>query len=160
MGEVRAIDGALLDAVSAQAAAGPRGRKNYNFHAADDAPAHRLLNAIEPGSYVAPHCHLGHGKDETFLVVRGRLGLVVFTSTGEVAQTFALAPLGADGGTAGVDIPRGTFHSVVALAPGTVFFEAKAGPYAPSTPEERAAWAPAEGTPEAAEYYRKLVALF
>ena len=51
------IDVELLDTVSAAAQTSPRGRKNHNFHTADAAQCHRLLNAIEPGSYVAPHRH-------------------------------------------------------------------------------------------------------
>lgn len=154
---VTLIDGALLDAVSAEAKAGPRLRKNRNFHRADDEPGHRLLNAIEPGSYIAPHRHLDAFKDETMLVLRGRLGLVLFDDEGRVART---AVLGADGEALGVDIARGTWHMVLALASDTVFFEAKAGPYRPLTQEERASWAPAEGDAEAAAYQRRLAGLF
>jgi cupin fold WbuC family metalloprotein len=59
---LRLLDRALLDAVSSDAAARPRLRANYNFHPADDFPAHRLLNAIEPGSYLPPHRHLDPNK--------------------------------------------------------------------------------------------------
>ena len=37
-------------------------------------------------------------------------------------------------------------NTLVALETGTVFFEAKAGPYRPLIPAEKAAWAPAEGS--------------
>ena len=151
------IDAALLDAVTAEAKASPRLRKNRNFHRADDEPAHRLLNAIEPGSYLMPHRHLEVHKDETFVVLRGRLGLVLFDDAGTVVQTAVVGP-GAQ--ALGVDIPRGTWHSAVALESGTVFLEAKAGPYRPLTAEERAAWAPAEGDPEAPGYLRRLCGLF
>ena len=43
----RRIDRHLLDDVSRQARESPRLRKNLNFHATDDFPAHRLLNARE-----------------------------------------------------------------------------------------------------------------
>ena len=52
------IDNALLDEVCAEAAASPRRRKNRNLHPADDHPAHRLLNAMQPDSYIPPHRHL------------------------------------------------------------------------------------------------------
>ena len=154
---IRLIDAALLDAVSAEAQASPRRRKNRNFHGADDDAAHRLLNAIEPGSYVAPHRHLDAQKDETMVVLRGRMGLVLFDDQGGVALT---AVLGADGDALGVDIAHGTWHSVLALESGTVFLEAKAGPYLPLTPEEHAAWAPAEGEAGAASYLDRLRRLF
>ena len=72
------IDQALLDSVSLEAGRNPRQRKNRNFHADDTAPAHRLLNAIEPGSYLMPHRHLDANKDETMIVLRGRMGVIFF----------------------------------------------------------------------------------
>ena len=69
------IDQALLDSVSSEASSSLRRRKNRNFHADDAAPAHRLLNAIEPGSYLMPHRHLDANKDETMVVVRGRMAV-------------------------------------------------------------------------------------
>lgn len=151
------IDHALLDAVSAEAAASPRQRKNRNFHPHNDYPGHRLLNAIEPGSYVPPHRHLDPLKDETMIVVRGRLGLVIFNDAGDIIGQHDLT---AAGPALGVDIPHGTWHSVLALEPGTVFLEAKSGPYALLTDAERATWAPAEDSPDATAYQQRLAALF
>jgi cupin fold WbuC family metalloprotein len=153
---IRLIDAALLDEVTAEARAGPRGRKNRNFHAADSQPAHRLLNAIEPGSYVAPHRHRHPDKGETMLVLRGTLGLVTFDDTGAVVNAVKVS----HGGTPiGVDIPHDTWHTVFALESGTVFFEAKAGPYVPLAADEKAAWAPAEGDPAAAACLARWVQL-
>ena len=147
------IDQALLDAVSLAASASPRRRRNRNFHASDAAPAHRLLNAIEPGSYLPPHRHLDPNKDETMVVVRGRLGVVFFDDQGQVWQTAVLA---AAGTVCGVNIPYGLYHTVLALDPGTVMLEAKAGPYLPLLENERATWAPGEGEPAAAAYAQSL----
>ncbi len=154
---LRFIDNALLDEVGVEARQSPRGRKNRNFHSADDCPAHRLLNAIEPGSYVAPHRHLDPHKDETMIVLRGRLGLVIFDEAGGVLRTAVLAA-GAD--SFGVDIPHGSWHTVLALDPGTVFFEAKAGPFRALTAAERASWAPPEGDAAATPYGEWLRRLF
>lgn len=154
---LRLIDTQLLDAVSAAALASPRGRKNHNFHRDDADPGHRLLNGIEPGSYIAPHRHLDPLKDETMVVLRGRLGLMLFADDGTPGSALVL---GAGGDALGVDIPHGTWHSVLALDPGTVFLEAKAGPYLPLTSEERAAWAPAEGAAAAPAYAQGLRRLF
>lgn len=154
---IRLIDRALLAEVSAEAQAHPRRRKNRNFHVADEAPGHRLLNAIEPGSYVMPHRHQDPAKGETMICLQGRLGLVEFDVHGQVVGTAVLAP-GSD--CLGVDIPPGVFHSVLALERGTVFLEAKAGPYRALTAEERASWAPAEGESAVEAYGRMLRALF
>ena len=151
------IDRALLDRVSESARTSPRLRKNHNFHHDEADLSNRLLNAIEPGSYVVPHRHLDTAKDETFVVLRGRFGLVLFDESGNVIRREVLDSAGP---VLGVTIPHGTFHSIVSLAPGSVFFEAKAGPYAALTPEERAHWAPAENDPGADAYRRQMEALF
>ena len=151
------IDGALLDRVSESARSSPRLRKNYNFHQSEADISNRLLNAIEPGSYVVPHRHLDSSKDETFVVLRGRFGLVLFDEAGNVIRQELLDSAGP---VFGVTIPHGTFHSIVSLAPGSVFFESKAGPYAALTPEERAPWAPAESDAAAGIFRRRLEALF
>jgi cupin fold WbuC family metalloprotein len=147
------IDAGLLGAVTDQARASPRRRKNYNFHAQEADPANRLLNAMEPGSYVQPHRHLDPTKDETFIVVRGRFGLVLFDGDGAVARTAVLA---ASGDAIGADVPYGTYHTLISLESGSVFFEAKAGPYRPIGEQERAPWAPPEGDPRAAAYLADL----
>lgn len=151
------ISQSLLDKVSAEARLSPRRRKNRNFHVGDDAAAHRLLNALEPDSYVAPHRHLDPAKAESIVALRGRFGVVLFDDEGSVTGTAALAPTGAD---MGIDLPAGTYHTIFALESGSVFFEAKAGPYVPITPAERAPWAPAEGSAEAPAYLATLKALF
>ena len=61
---------------------------------------------------------------------------------------------------ASVSIPHGIYHTLVALEPGSVFFEAKAGPYAPLTSQEKAPWAPVEGEPRASSYLAELTRLF
>ncbi|MEO8165321.1 MAG: WbuC family cupin fold metalloprotein, partial [Betaproteobacteria bacterium] len=140
-----------------EAAASPRRRKNFNFHALESAPANRLLNAIEPDSYVRPHRHLDPAKDETLVVLRGAVGLVVFDDKGAVLQHAALR---AGTGAIGVDIPHATWHTFVGLEPGSVIFEAKAGPYQPLARDEKAFWAPAEEDPTAGAYLEKLNNLF
>jgi cupin fold WbuC family metalloprotein len=151
------IDTHLFDSLSAQAAASLRRRKNLNFHPHESAPANRLLNAIEPDSYVQPHRHLDPAKDETLVVLRGAVGLVVFEEGGRIFQHAALR---AGSSAIGVDIPHGTWHTFVALDPGSVIFEAKAGPYMPLAHEEKAPWAPAEGDSAAVVYLDKLMNLF
>ncbi|HEY5514427.1 MAG TPA: WbuC family cupin fold metalloprotein, partial [Geomonas sp.] len=81
---MKIIGQADLDAVSAAARTAPRLRKNHNLHDSDAAACHRLFNAIEPGSYIRPHRHLDPDKDETFVLVRGSLGIVIFDEAGQV----------------------------------------------------------------------------
>ncbi len=154
---ITVIDQALLAEVSAEAKQAPRRRRNRNFHPADDYRGHRLLNAIEPDSYVMPHRHLDPAKDESIVCLRGRLGIVVFGPSGLVDRNILLVPAGEN---VGVDIPHGIYHTVLALESGTVFFEAKAGPYVPLAGDEKAPWAPVEGDAGVADYLAQLRRLF
>ena len=151
------IDNRLLDETSEAARTSPRRRKNHNFHVSEEQIVNRLLNAVEPGSYIQPHRHLDPNKDETFIVVRGRFGLVLFDEAGNVVHSAILA---ASADAVGANIPHGTYHTLVSLQPGSVFFEAKAGPYVPISDAERAPWAPGEGEPGAMEYLARLEQLF
>lgn len=157
MNDIRIVDRAALDRLTAEAAASPRLRKNLNFHASDEDACHRLLNAVEPRTYIQPHRHLGVGKEETVAVLRGKLGVVVFDEAGAVTRKFVMTP---GGENVAVHVPRALWHTWVVLEPGSVFLESKAGPYRPFAPEEKAPWAPPEGDPKAAGYLASLEALF
>lgn len=150
------IDQQQLDRLSGQARENPRLRKNLNIHPNDEFCSHRLFNAIEPGSYIRPHRHLDPVKDETFVIIRGKLGVIMFDEQGNVAEKVLLEPAG----TVALDIPHGWFHSAVSLEPGTIFFEAKAGPYLPLAAAEKADWAPEDTASTAGGYLERLKALF
>jgi cupin fold WbuC family metalloprotein len=147
------IDATLCDAATAASQKSARRRENHNFHTRASDAAHRLLNAVEPGSYIPPHRHLDPSKDETFVVLRGRFGLICFDDAGAVTRAVRLEP---GGPVFGANLPSGTYHTLVSLEPGSVFFEAKAGPYVPLTDAERAPWAPREGDEESAAYLETL----
>ena len=153
---IKVIDDRVLDEVSAQARRSPRLRMNHNLHPSDGSACHRFFNAIEPGSYIQPHRHLDPEKDETLVLIRGRLGVLSFDPSGAVTES---AVLGA-GGAMVVDLPHGRYHTAVSLASGTIFLEVKAGPYLPFSPEEKAPFAPEEGSPEVAGYLERLKELF
>ena len=157
MSNIQNIDRTLLDRVSAQAKESPRRRRNYNFHAADSEASHRLLNAIEMDSYIPPHCHKDPSKDETIVVLRGKFGILFFDGQGNVTSQAVMSP---SGDAVGVNIPHGVFHTLIALQPGSVFFESKAGPYQPLKPEEKASWAPQEGEPDTQKFLAKYRSLF
>jgi len=89
------------------------------------------------------------------IVLRGILGVVFFDDAGQVSGVVKLIP---GGENVAVNIPVGSYHSVLGLEPGTVFFEAKAGPYRPLLPEEKAPWAPGEGDDRAEAYHAGLLA--
>jgi len=149
---MKIFDCTVLDALTAAAQQNPRGRQNLNLHPHDGFCAHRLFNAIEPGSYIRPHRHLDPNKDETFVLVRGRLAVLEFADSGKVSAAVVLMP-----GEA-ADVPAGAWHTAVSLEPGTIFFEAKAGPYLPLSEKEFADWSPGAESPEVASYLAALEA--
>ncbi len=157
MNQIKIVTQQMLDDLNVAAAAAPRRRKNFNVHYSEQSPCNRLYNAGEPDTYIQPHCHADPTKDETMLMIRGVMGVVFFDAQGHVTQTTRLE---AGGANVAVTIPAGQFHTSVMLAPGSMIFEAKAGPYAALQPHEKGAWAPAEGTPEAIAYLAQLKHLF
>ncbi len=118
------IDKNLLDKVSAKAKTSPRLRMNYNFHQSLDEKCHRFLNAVEPGTEVPIHRH--PTKDETFVILRGKVRVSTYNDEGNVIESVILC---AEEGKYGVNIPKGVWHTIEAMEPDSVIFECKEGPF-------------------------------
>ncbi|WP_028239680.1 WbuC family cupin fold metalloprotein [Stutzerimonas azotifigens] len=140
MSSPRYFDRSLFQALAAAADNCPRQRHHHLLHRPDE-PCQRLLMGLQPSTYVAPHRHLDDDKAECLIVLGGRLGLLIFDEQGGVREQRLLE---AGGDCLGVDIPPGLYHALVVLAPDSLLFECKAGPYLPLTDAERAPWAPRE----------------
>ena len=124
------IDKQLLDDVSRQAQKSDRLRMNYNFHQSLDDKCHRFLNAVEPGTKVEIHRH--PTKDESFVLLRGKVRVNTYNDDGTVMESVILCP---EEGLYGVDIPKNVWHNVESLESGSVFFECKEGPFVPHEEE-------------------------
>jgi cupin fold WbuC family metalloprotein len=140
--------------LSCEAAAAPRLRKNLNLHDDYADPCQRLLNALEPGTYIRPHRHLSPAKAECFLAVRGRMTLLVFDDDGAIE---CVVPFGEGSDIVVIELPPGAWHTLIPVVAGSVFFETKPGPYEPLSDKDFAPWAPAEGSAEASTYLAGLV---
>lgn len=123
---MKIIDQTLLDKVSAEAKESPRLRMNFNFHQSSDEKCHRFLNAVEPGTEVEIHRH--PTKDETFVLLRGRVVVYTYNDDGSVLESVELNP---NEGRYGVNILKGVWHKVESLESDSVFFECKEGPFVP-----------------------------
>ena len=148
------LDGDTVGATAAKARGARRGRCNFNLHPTLADPVQRFLNVFQPGSYVRPHRHDAH-RWELFLLLEGEAAALVFDDAGDVIETAVLRR----GGARAVEIAGGVWHTLLALAPDTLLFEVKPGPYAPVTDKDFAAWAPAEGAPECADFLTRWTAL-
>ncbi len=130
------------------AKAAPRQRANLNVHTSTDANVQRLFIATEPDTYMRPHRHPESHKWEFFVVLRGRLDLLVFSASGELTQRIALSPTT----TPAVEIPPGVFHAYVCMEPGTIGLEVKEGAYIPTSEHDFAPWSPPERSAGVAGY--------
>lgn len=121
---MKIIDRNLLDKVSTEAKESPRLRMNYNFHQSLEDKCHRMLNAVEPGTIVPIHRH--PTKDESFVVIRGKVKVSTYNDDGSVIESVVLCH---EDGRYGVDIPKGVWHTLEAMEPNSVIFECKEGPF-------------------------------
>lgn len=142
---IQIVDQKLLDQVSAKAQASQRLRMNHNLHQLEDR-VQRMLNALEPDTYVRPHRHIDPPKVEMFVILRGKSAVLIFDDDGNLESTIILSPQD----ICAVDIPAGHWHSLIALESGTIVMEAKDGPYIASTDKDFAAWAPRENSRDSA----------
>lgn len=156
MTEPRFIDRELFTELAEKAAANPRGRQHHNFHQMEE-PCHRMAIGLQSHTYIPPHRHLSADKAEALLVLKGRLGLLIFSDSGEV---LAKRVLEAGGDCVGVDLPPGVFHALVVLEDDSLLFECKAGPYKAVGAGEQAEWAPREGEAGVADYQAWMRAQF
>ncbi len=141
---VQRITHSDLDELTAAAQRGTRRRQNRNLHPALTDPVQRLLNALEPGTYVPPHRHAIPAKWELMALLTGRAVLLTFNDAGVIQERIDL-----DTGTPVIEVPPATWHTLAALVPHTVLLEVKPGPYVPVAPVDVAPWAPAEGSLDA-----------
>jgi cupin fold WbuC family metalloprotein len=125
---------------------------NHNFHRHEE-PVQRMLNAIEPGSYVRPHRHADPPKWEMFVCLRGRGAVVVFDDDGRIADLFRLDHAQ---GRYGAEIAAGAWHSIISLAPSSVFLEIKEGPYEAKQAAAFAPWSPSTDDPAVAAFLAAL----
>ncbi len=131
----------------------PRKRIILPFHKVPEASLHRMLNALQPYSYIRPHRHLHPPKTESVIVLQGAVLCFLFNPKGQVEEVHTLA---AGSEYIGIDSEPGIFHTFLALAENTVLFEVKPGPYEESSDKDFASWAPAEGTTESQDYMEHL----
>lgn len=150
---MKIIGDKLIAEVSSQAKLSLRKRQNYNFHETLDAILQRMLNALEPGTYVQPHKHESPDKVEAFIILKGKVLVVEFDDTGNIKQSCILS---AEKQIFGCEIAPKTWHTIAALEPNSVVYEIKEGPYSPINDKNFAPWAPKEEDPDCESYLKDL----
>jgi len=149
---VTCIDHALISQAIQMSRPSPRKRIILPFHRAAGDKMHRMLNAVQPGSYIRPHRHLHPPKAESVIVLKGTILYVVFNAQGDVTGKWTLSAVSH---SIGVDSEPGVMHTFIAMEEDSVMFEVKPGPYDPIDDKDFAVWAPEEGQPECSMFLDK-----
>ena len=129
----------------------PRKRLIQPIQRTQEAPVQRLLNFLQPETYVQPHRHPLPDATESLLWISGELEVLVFSDEGRITDRLLL-----DSNMPMIDIASGVWHGMIVRAEDTLIFEVKKGPYNPETDKEFASWAPPEGSSESLAYLHKL----
>lgn len=98
-------------------------------------------DAIGIDSCIRTHRHALHTKEESLILVRGLFSLVLFA---EIIEIQKIIRFGTEHSAevVGMDVVSGIWHTIVALRPGSVLLELKAGPFNLNAAKEPAPWAP------------------
>jgi cupin fold WbuC family metalloprotein len=148
---MKVFSASLLDELAARAAASPRRRAHLNVHADATDIVQRFFVAVDRESYIRPHRHLA--RSELAIVVRGAFEVITFDEQGGITGR---ETVGAGTPLLGFEMPRATWHTLIAREDGSTFLEIKQGPYDPATASEFAPWSPAEGDPGSHDFLRRL----
>lgn len=124
------------------------------LHRTQQAEVQRLVNFIQPGTYITPHKHPLPHATESLVILQGQIRFFTFDDNGNVLtdQTLTSNPV-----PGVIDIEPDVWHSFVVQKSDTILFECKKGPYDAETDKEFAGWAPREGDPDAAGWMENLM---
>lgn len=149
-------DDSLVEISRLLAEKNDRGRAIIRIHD-DGQEMHLMINTIGTDSYVVPHRHNQPTKSETFRILQGSLGVLLFDDEGEIKDIIILSADSLDERKI-VTIRSGIWHTVVPLTDSATIIEGKRhdGGYDPKTDKEFPSWAPLENDPNAENYARYL----
>ena len=149
------LETSQIEAGVAASRSSARGRLMQILQRDSQCQVQRLLNFMQPGSYVQPHCHPEPHAIETVTPLQGAIHVWIFDATGEVQCCRTL--LAGSPTSCLLDMEPGVWHTFAAAEPDTVVLEIKRGPYDAATDKQFADWAPAESAVGAAEYLQRLM---
>lgn len=151
---MKKIDATLINKVIKLAKESPRKRVNFNFHDGPADPLQRMLNSMQPGTYLQPHKHENPDKREAFIALTGKFVIIQFHDDGRIADHMILEPRKFNHAA---EVDARTYHTIICLEPDSIIYELKDGPYNPSDDKNFASWAPKEGNKECEAYLQQLL---
>ena len=84
----------------------------------------RMINAVQPDSYIPPHKHLH--KTEVFIALCGKFLVVEYDDFGGIKEYCIISGKGENNGA---EIQMNTWHNFIALKKDSVLYEFIDGPY-------------------------------
>lgn len=129
--DVQQINEKMLISLHEVAKESERKRVNLDLRTTPEDTSQRMLNVLEPGTEVPIHRH--ENTSETIVCLEGCMDVVIYEVSAEKVGGFVekcryrLCPREAQ---YGVQLPKGTWHSVEVYEPSTIF-EAKDGRFVP-----------------------------
>ena len=151
---LRTITRLDIDDLMREARSSQRKRAILRLHRHEE-PVQRMVNALLPGTYIAPHKHENPDKVELFNILFGKVAVLQFTELGKVEE---IVKLDAQGDIRIVDIAPRTYHTIIPLEPSAAL-EIIQGPYIAETHKQFASWAPQEGNAKAGDYLMYLTSI-
>ena len=85
------------------------------------------LNKLD-SALAAPSVHHHPTKDKTFILLRVKVWVLTYNDEGKVQEDVVLS---LEDDRYGVYIPKGAWHKLESLEPGSVMVECKEGPFVP-----------------------------
>lgn len=152
-GDLFQLTSVIVDKALAASRSSNRLRMIYPVQRSQEAEVQRLINFLQPGTYIRPHKHPMPHASESIVLLQGSIRFFTFDESGEILTDNALSSKTIPDV---IDIEPGTWHSFLVLEPDTMIFECKKGPYNAETDKEFASWAPEEGDDNAAEFMKNL----
>ena len=119
----------------------PRKRFILPIHRTQNAPVQRMMNFLQPGTYIRPHKHPRPGAIETIVALTGHIRFFIYSEDGEVTHQCELISGAAN---CLIDIEDNVWHGFEVLSPDTIIFECKMGPYDAELDKTFAPWSEPE----------------
>lgn len=146
---IKKIDKLIIEKTLQEARKSPRRRAIYCFHNSEDT-LQRMINAGLSNTYARPHKHENPDKLEIFVILKGKVAIILFDDTGKIIYNIILEDKGQN---KAFEIPPKVWHSFIILSNEAVLYEVIEGKYDPKTHKNFAEWAPAEENIEESKKY-------
>lgn len=118
-----------------------RKRMILPIHRKQNAEVQRLINFLQPETYIRPHKHPLDHATESIVILKGTIRFFTLDEEGAVLTDRMLrsGPI-----PAVIDIEPNMWHTFIVLEENTILFECKKGPYNAETDKVFAQWASEE----------------